>query len=71
PSPRSWSRCAGLRWEVPSYPQLTILPHSGSTRPEVLKSASESVMQLVTERQCLEKAAGTLGAMSHPCQDER
>ncbi|VCW77291.1 unnamed protein product, partial [Gulo gulo] len=35
PSLRNWSRCAGLRSEVPSYPHLTTLLHSGSTRPEV------------------------------------
>ncbi|VCW48656.1 unnamed protein product, partial [Gulo gulo] len=67
PSPRNWSRCVGLRSEVPSYPHLTTLLHSGSTRPKVLKSTSESVMQFVPGRQHSEKEAGTLGAMSHPC----
>ncbi|VCW68261.1 unnamed protein product, partial [Gulo gulo] len=47
PSPRNWSWCAGLVSEVPSYLHLTTLPHSGSTRSEVLKSVSESVMRLV------------------------
>ncbi|VCX41520.1 unnamed protein product [Gulo gulo] len=40
-------------------------------RPAVLKSASESVMQLRTGCQCSGKAACTLGIMSHPCQDRR
>ncbi|VCW77359.1 unnamed protein product [Gulo gulo] len=40
-------------------------------RPEVLKSASESVMQLVSGWQCSKKASGTLGAMPHSCQDGR
>ncbi|VCW70654.1 unnamed protein product [Gulo gulo] len=40
-------------------------------RPEVLNSASESVLWFVTGHQRSEKAAGTLGAMSHPCQDGR
>ncbi|VCX42194.1 unnamed protein product, partial [Gulo gulo] len=71
PSPRKWSRCAGLRSEVPAYPHLIILLHSDSTRPEVLKSVSESVMQLVIGHQLSEKTAGPLDAMSHPCQDRR
>ncbi|VCX10236.1 unnamed protein product [Gulo gulo] len=40
-------------------------------RPKVLKSASESVLQLITGRQRSETATGTLRAMSHPCQDGR
>ncbi|VCX39960.1 unnamed protein product [Gulo gulo] len=40
-------------------------------RLKVLKSASESVMQLVTGCQRSEKAAGPLGAILHPCQDRR
>ncbi|VCW84231.1 unnamed protein product [Gulo gulo] len=40
-------------------------------RPEVLKSVSESVVQLVPGCQHSEKIAGPLGAMSHPCQDGR
>ncbi|VCW84103.1 unnamed protein product, partial [Gulo gulo] len=71
PSPRNQSRRTGLRSEGPSYPHLTTLLHSGSTRPEVLKSASESVMQLLPGHQHSEKAAGTLDAMSYPCQDWR
>ncbi|VCW78813.1 unnamed protein product, partial [Gulo gulo] len=39
PSPRNQSRCAGFRWELPAYPHLTTLLHSGSKRPEVWKSA--------------------------------
>ena len=71
PSPRNQSRCVGFRWETPAYLHLTTLLHSGSTRPEVWKSASESVMQLVPERQGSEKTAGSWGTMSHPCQDGR
>ncbi|VCW85333.1 unnamed protein product, partial [Gulo gulo] len=57
PSPRNRSRCADFRWEAPAYPHLTTLLHSGSTRPEVWKSASESVMQLVPGHQRSEKTA--------------
>ncbi|VCW85547.1 unnamed protein product, partial [Gulo gulo] len=61
PSPRNRSRCAGIRWEAPASPHLTTLLHSGSARPEVWKSASESVMQLVPGSQCPEKRAGPWG----------
>ncbi|VCW67034.1 unnamed protein product [Gulo gulo] len=39
-------------------------------RPEVWKSASDSVMQLVLGHQCSEKTAGPWGTTSHPCQGE-
>ncbi|VCW78145.1 unnamed protein product, partial [Gulo gulo] len=71
PSLRNRSRCAGFRLEVPASPHLTTLLHSSSTRPEVWKSASESVTQLVPGRQHSEKTAGPWGRVAHPCQHER
>ncbi|VCW77879.1 unnamed protein product, partial [Gulo gulo] len=71
PSPRNRSRCVGFRWEVPAYAHLTTLLCSDSTRPEVWKSASDSVMQLVPGNQHSEKTAGPWGTMLHPCEDGR
>ncbi|VCW48801.1 unnamed protein product, partial [Gulo gulo] len=71
PSPRNQRRCASFRWEVPAYAHLTTLLHSGSTRPEVWKSTSDSVMRLVPGRQHSEKTAGPWGTMPHPCPHGR
>ncbi|VCW77303.1 unnamed protein product [Gulo gulo] len=53
------------------YLHLTTLLRSGSTRPEVWKSSSESVMQLGPGRQRSEKTAGPWGTVAHPCQHGR
>ncbi|VCW70542.1 unnamed protein product, partial [Gulo gulo] len=37
-------------------------------RPEVWKSASESIMQLVPGSQHSEKTAGPWGIVAHPCE---
>uniref|UniRef100_M3Y3M1 Uncharacterized protein n=1 Tax=Mustela putorius furo TaxID=9669 RepID=M3Y3M1_MUSPF len=71
PAKANRSRCVGFRWEEPSYLHLTTHLRSGSTRPEVWKSASESVMQLVPGRQHSERTAGLWGTVAHPCQHER
>ncbi|VCW67035.1 unnamed protein product, partial [Gulo gulo] len=61
----NWSRCVGFRWEVPTSPHLTTLLCSGSTRPEVWKSASESVMQLVPGHRHSGKIAGPWETVVH------
>ncbi|VCW66080.1 unnamed protein product, partial [Gulo gulo] len=65
------SRCVGFRGEAPTYPHLKTLLCSGFTRPEVWKSASESIIQLVPGHQHSEKTASAWGTVAHPGQHGR